>query len=300
MDAIAVSGVSRWFGDVMALDDVTVGFAMGRITGLLGRNGAGKTTLIDLMSGRAPTARGTVRVLGSQPYEQRSVRRLVCAVSEAQPYPPAFRVDTVLTAARRFYPNWDDAVADDLVDAFTLRRRQKVGKLSRGQRSAVGVVIGIASRAPVTIFDEPYVGLDAVARDLFYERLVSDVCVHPRAIVMSSHLIDEVADLFDDVVVIDRGRIVLEGSAEGMRGAFAEIVGPTVSAMAFVDGLEVLRRRDLGGVSRITVRGADPSAARAQGLTARPLSLQEAVIALASTTGGSQTRHDPPSVGVTS
>ena len=78
MDAIAVSGVSRWFGDVMALDDVTVGFAMGRITGLLGRNGAGKSTLIDLMSGRAPTVRGTVRVLGSQPYEQRSVRRLVC------------------------------------------------------------------------------------------------------------------------------------------------------------------------------------------------------------------------------
>jgi ABC-2 type transport system ATP-binding protein len=97
-------------------------------------------------------------------------------------------------------------------------------------RSAVGIVIGLAARAEVTLFDEPYAGLDAVARQLFYHRLVADLAEHPRTVLLSTHLIDEAAGLMDRVVVIDRGRIVLEAAAADLRGGPQSLQQIVVSA----------------------------------------------------------------------
>ena len=94
---------------------------------------------------------------------------------------------------------------------------RRVGKLSRGQRSILGAVIGLASRAELTLLDEVYLGMDAVARRLFYDELMADYVAHPRTIVLSSHLLDEVEDLMEDVVVLDRRRVVAAGDAAAVR-----------------------------------------------------------------------------------
>lgn len=294
MDAIELTGVTKRFGDVAALDAVNVGFARHQITGLVGRNGAGKSTLLDLVSGRARASSGVVRIQGQDPFENRHVLADVCAVTESQPYPARFSVEVALHAAALLHPRWDAGLADELVEVFQLRRRQKIGKLSRGQRSAMGVVVALAARAPITILDEPYVGLDAVARRVFYDRLLEEVVDSPRTVVFSSHLIDEVAHLLDHLVVLDHGRVVLDAPVDAVRDSVLEVSGPCLLVDALADGRDVLSRADLGGVTRATVRGASADEAVAVGLRVRPLPLQDVVVAL---TAGPQAVPAAPVVG---
>ena len=103
----------------------------------------------------------------------------------------------------------------------------------RGQRSALGITIGLAARAEVTLFDEPYAGLDAVARQAFYDRLLADFAAFPRTVLLSTHLIDEAAALFENVVVIDRGRVALDAAADGLRGMATTVSGPVLAVDSF-------------------------------------------------------------------
>jgi ABC-2 type transport system ATP-binding protein len=153
--------------------------------------------------------------------------------------------------------------------------------MSRGQSSAVGVVVGLASRAELTIFDEPYAGLDAVARQAFYDHLLADYSEHPRTVIMSTHLIDEVADLLEHVLVIDEGRLIIDASAEDLRGSATTVSGRHAQVEAFARGREVLETDSLGAFASVTVEGLTPgerAAAAAAGLEIGPVSLQQLVI----------------------
>ncbi|HRN29470.1 MAG TPA: ABC transporter ATP-binding protein, partial [Terrimesophilobacter sp.] len=160
--AIEVTGLSRHFGDVRAVDDVSFSVTADRIYGLLGRNGAGKTTLMQLLSGQDFPTSGSIRVFGGNPVENATVLQNVSFIKESQKYPDDFTVKHVLTSAPWFFHNWDADFADRLLGDFRLPVNRKIKKLSRGQLSAVGVIVGLASRASLTFFDEPYLGLDAV------------------------------------------------------------------------------------------------------------------------------------------
>jgi ABC-2 type transport system ATP-binding protein len=216
MPAISVAGLTRRYRGQLALDDVTFDVQGGSITGLLGRNGAGKTTLLRILAGHEFASTGSVAVLGASPVKDEALLRRIVFVREDQTYPDV-RVRHVLRVASWFYPNWSQELAEAMVADFALPPGRRIKKLSRGMRSAVGIVIGLAARAEVTLFDEPYAGLDAVARQLFYQRLVADLAEHPRTVLLSTHLIDEAAGLMDRVVVIDRGRVVLEAAAADLR-----------------------------------------------------------------------------------
>ena len=148
--------------------------------------------------------------------------------------------------------------------------------------SAVGIVIGLAARAPLTFFDEPYLGLDAVARDLFYRRLLADYAEHPRTVVLSTHLIDEVADLIEHVVLIDRGRVVLDEDADELRSRAVVVSGPVRTVEAFTSGFEVLHSETLANFARTTVATDLDDAERAHaadaGLDLSPVSLQQLIV----------------------
>jgi ABC-2 type transport system ATP-binding protein len=225
---------------------------------------------------------GSIRVFGEQPYENARVLSRLCFVRESQKYPDDAWPLHAFAMARLFFPNWDQGLCDRLVRDFELPLRKRIKKLSRGQLSAVGVIIGIASRAEVTFFDEPYLGLDAVARQIFYDRLLEDYTVHPRTVILSSHLIDEVANLIERVIVIDRGRIVMDDETDAVRDRAANIVGDTAAVEAFVGGREVIHRESLGRVTSVTVLGALTDADRRNladaGLDVAPVSLQQLIV----------------------
>jgi ABC-2 type transport system ATP-binding protein len=149
--------------------------------------------------------------------------------------------------------------------------------------SMVGIIIGLASRAPLTLFDEPYLGLDAVARQLFYDRLLADYAENPRTIVLSTHLIEEIASLLERVLLIDRGRVLLDADAETLRDSAITVTGLRDKVQAFARQHELLHTESLGGHSRAVVRiggAADRRAAAADGLAVESTNLQQLVVAM--------------------
>ncbi|MEH7526480.1 ABC transporter ATP-binding protein, partial [Bacillus sp. JJ1503] len=155
-----------------------------------------------------------------------------------------------------------------------------------------GVVIGLASRAPITIFDEPYLGLDAVSRGLFYDKLMEDYAEYPRTVILSTHLIDEVSNLLEHILVIDKGRLIINKEAENLRGLAYTVTGQAAKVEAFVKNKEVIHREPFGGLLSATViqnkNNMDRHQAEASGLEISPVSLQQLVVHL---TKGKSTRE---------
>jgi ABC-2 type transport system ATP-binding protein len=279
--AISVTGLTRRYRGQVALDDITLELEPDSITGLLGRNGAGKTTLLRIIAGHEFASAGAVALLGANPVESETALRQMVFVREDQNYPD-FKVRQAVRAASWFYPNWSHDLAGALLEEFNLPLNRKVRKLSRGMRSAVGIVIGLAARAEVTLFDEPYAGLDPMARQLFYDRLLADYAEHPRTILLSTHLIDEAAGLFERVVVLDRGRIVLNNDADDLRGAATSVSGPAIAVAEFTSGRSVWNRRRIASQESAVVAGTldetDRARAAALHLNLEPLTLQQVVV----------------------
>jgi ABC-2 type transport system ATP-binding protein len=288
--AISVAALSRRYRGQLALDDISFDIECGSITGLLGRNGAGKTTLMRILAGQEFASAGSVAVLGASPVTDEQVLRQMVFVREDQAYPsmpynrylPGFRVQHALRAASWFCPNWDAELAESLAADFGLPPARGIKQLSRGMRSALGIVIGLAARAEVTLFDEPYAGLDPVARELFYDRLLADYAEHPRTILLSTHLIDEAAGLLERVVVLDAGRVVLDAAADEVRGSATSVSGPAIAVAEFTAGRTTWTRRRLGGHESAVVVGAlddtDLARARTLRLHLEPLTLQQVVV----------------------
>ena len=278
---IDVSGLTKRFGSVTAVDDATFSVAENKIYGLLGRNGAGKTTLMQLLTGQDFATSGDIKVFGQSPVENASVLQRVSFIKESQRYPDDFRAKHVFKSAPWFFSNWDQEFAEQLIADFRLPLDRRIKKMSRGQVSAIGVIVGLASRAPLTFFDEPYLGLDAVARQTFYDRLLADYAEHPRTVVLSTHLIDEVSNLLEHVLVIDEGRIIIDEDAETLRGSATTLVGTRAAVDGFIGGRDVLHRDSIGGLASVTVMGLtqkERADATAAGLELAPVSLQQLII----------------------
>ncbi|GAA3177270.1 ABC transporter ATP-binding protein [Blastococcus jejuensis] len=294
MTAVAtLDDVTMRFREHTALEGVTTVIERDSITGLLGRNGAGKTTLMQLLTGHRVPSGGRVEVFGARPFENDDVLRRICFIKEGQRYPDHFRVRDALTAAAMVFPEWDAGLAESLLRDFDLPARRPIKKLSRGMNSAVGIIIGLASRAPMTLFDEPYLGLDAVARRLFYDRLLADYAEHPRTVVLSTHLIEEIASLLERVLLIDRGRVLLDADVESLRGTALTVTGPRDRVTAFAGHHELLHSESLGGHSRAVVRlrgGATGADAGDAGLSWEATSLQQLVVAMSLHTAPAPTR----------
>jgi ABC-2 type transport system ATP-binding protein len=287
--SISVAGLSRRYRGQFALDHVSFDIEPGSITGLLGRNGAGKTTLLRIVAGQEFPSAGSVTVLGTSPVKDEQALRQMVFVREDQRYPgygwPYFLVRHAVRAASWFYPNWDAGLAEALLGDFGLPPGRAVRQLSRGMRSALGIVIGLAARAEVTLFDEPYAGLDPVARQLFYDRMLSDYAEHPRTVLLSTHLIDEAAGLLERVVVIDRGKVVLDAAADEVRGSATTVSGPAIAVAEFTAGRRIWDRRRIASQESAVVAGAldeaDRARARALHLHLEPLTLQQVVVQVA-------------------
>ncbi|SFI35307.1 ABC-2 type transport system ATP-binding protein [Paenibacillus sp. UNC496MF] len=281
---VEAKGLTKSYGSFTAVDNVDFSIEANKIYGLLGRNGAGKTTIMHMITAQLFETGGELRVFGEQPYENDKVLRRICFIKESQKYPDTFRVVDVLETAALLFPNWDRAYAERLRGDFNLPLKRRVKKLSRGMLSSVGIIIGLASRAPLTIFDEPYLGLDAVARNIFYERLMEDYTEHPRTVILSTHLIDEVSRLLEHVIVIDKGRILLDDEADALRGRAYTVTGPTAKIDAYAAGKRIIHRESLGGSRAVTVYAplgaTDQRRAEELGLQFSPVTIQQLLVYL--------------------
>ena len=276
--ALELKGLTHRYGKNVALDDISLTLPAGRVYGLLGRNGAGKTTMLNVLSATLFPQKGQALVFGKSVFERPEALKRLCVVREKTAYPKNLKVRDALFACEGLYPNWDGDYARQLLERFELSEKKRFRQLSRGMESSLGLVIGLAARADLTIFDEPSLGLDAVARERFYEALLHDVAEHPRTVVVSTHLIDEVASVIEHVVIVDKGRLLLSRGIDELRRGAVVATGAPEAVRAVIAGRELLHADELGGVmaAALYTREGDDFG----GLRVDPLPLQKLFVYL--------------------
>lgn len=280
---IRVKNLIKSYRGRPVLRDVTVDFAPGKVHGLLGANGVGKTTLMSVLCNHTFRSSGQVFIDGEDPRENAKILERTCFIHEDQKFHDDHTPASLLRILPGFYPAWDECLAQRLAEQFHLPMGTRAVKLSRGQRSALGIVIGLASRAPYTFLDEPYLGLDPAVRALFYEEFAREQAEHPRTVIMSTHLIDEAADLMENVVVLEDGRVSLAADVDSARNGAFVLRGLENVVRRVVGEQRVLREHRLGRILSAVVEGTATEEvhrrAAENNVAVEPLTLQELIAA---------------------
>lgn len=215
---IAITELTRRFGDKMALDGVSLYVPRGCVFGLVGENGAGKTTLIKHILGLLKAEGGAVRVFGRDPVQDSvGVLSRIGYLSENRDLPTWMRVDQLLRYTRAFYPAWDPNYAEELREQFGLDPAARVKNLSQGQRAKAGLLVALAFRPEMLLLDEPSTGLDPVVRRDILEAIIRTVAEEGRTVFFSSHLLDEIERVSDQIVMMHHGKVVLCGALDDIK-----------------------------------------------------------------------------------
>lgn len=281
---VEVNDVSLKYRRVEALKHVSFQLEGGKIYGLLGRNGAGKTSLLSLLASFREPTEGSIRIDGENPFENTRVMQNVSFIYQMDYSDETEKVNSMLKFVERYRPHFDRDYALHLAKRFNLPLDKAVNKLSKGMQSAFNATIGLASRAPLTIFDEAYLGMDAPTRDIFYQELLEDQGRFPRTVIVSTHLVSEMDYLFDEILIIHRGSLLLHEAYETLVSRGASITGPADEVDHFVGSLKKLNEQRLGNTKSVTVYGElseeQKKDAQQKGLEVGPVSLQDLFIYL--------------------
>jgi ABC-2 type transport system ATP-binding protein len=243
--ALSCGNLTKIYGRTYALRNLDLQLEENVIYGLLGRNGAGKTTLLNMIAGGIFPNHGTIEVRGEL-LGKGKLPKDFCFVREKSKHFGGARIIEILRFAANFHPNWDWTFAHELLQTFRLDPNKKIRQLSRGTESLVGNIIGLASRAPLTLYDEPVLGLDVLMRERFYKALLEDYANHPRTILLSTHLIDEIATVAERVYIIEAGSILLHDEIDRIRMATHLIRGNSEAVASFTAGKRVLYTESYG------------------------------------------------------
>jgi ABC-2 type transport system ATP-binding protein len=280
MNVVECKNVSKWYGDHVALDDLSFALTENKITGLIGRNGAGKTTLLKIISGYLRHDSGEVRVFGERPFSNLKVSANSIFIDNEMSFSSGLTLEELLGTAGDFYPNWDGELAKGLFFYFSFKPDQYHGSLSKGMRSTFNMIIGLSARCPLTIFDEPTSGMDAATRKDFYRAVLKDYIAHPRTILLSSHLLGEIEDLLEEVLLIKSGSTFLHAGIEELKGYAIGVRGKTEAVLDWIGDAEPLHERDMGpGLTFMVIKNErtpeEMDKARLLGLDLRPVPAED-------------------------
>lgn len=253
--AIKVNNVSKKYGKTAALINADIEFKPNKIYGLLGRNGAGKTTLINAITNKIFVNNGNITIFGEQARENDKAQAKIFCMSAKGYYPYDTKVCDVYKWLKRFYPALDIEYAYSLAEKFNLNLKKKMKDLSTGYDTIARTIPVLASNAEIAIFDEPTLGLDANHRDLFYKELISVYSKNPATYIVSTHLIDEIADVLEEIVIIDNGKVVLAKRAEELLALGYTVTGLDINIDKYIVGKTVLNTQSLGSLKSAMILG---------------------------------------------
>ncbi len=246
MRVVECRDLDKVYGRSQALKNLNFSIEANKITGLIGRNGAGKTTLLKIMAGFQKQTSGEINVFNEQPYNSLLVSSNSILVDDQMAFPIALNLGEVLDAAARFYPNWDAELARRLFDYFSFRDEYRHSELSKGMKSTFNMIVGLASRCTMTMFDEPTTGMDASVRKDFYRALLKEYIAHPRTIIISSHHLEEMEDLLEDILLLKNGEKLLHMPVSDIKEFAIGVQGKTSVLDAWLGDKEVLYRKTIG------------------------------------------------------
>lgn len=247
MEQLKISHLSKKFGRRVILDDVSFTLEPAKIYGLLGRNGAGKSTLLNLISNRIFPTSGSIK-LGDQEVNTDQTLDKIFLIGEDNLYYKQVKINQMFDLADGAYGNFDYQNAEQILKQFELDGNQKFAKLSTGQKTAAKISLALNVDADYIFLDEPVLGLDANHREIFYQELIKSYQKRPRTIVLSTHLIDEIQQLVEHVILIDRHRVLEDADVQDLLDRAYDISGPAKLVDQYTEGLNVLSTTDLGNI----------------------------------------------------
>ena len=277
--------ITKQYKDKLALNDISLTLEQGKIYGLIGRNGAGKTTLLSVLTAQNPATSGSVTLDDMAVWENRSALEHLCFSRElnvsAESGLGSMKVKEYLRTASIYYRDWDSAMAERLVDLFELPVKKRMSKLSKGMLSMVTIIVAMASKAAFTFLDEPVAGLDVVAREQFYKLLIEEYTETGRTFVISTHIIEEAADVLEEVIILKDGKILLEADTQSLVDSARYVSGKAEDVDAATAGLETHHPEVSGRAKSVTVL-LKPGQSLPAGydVSIQPLNLQKVFLAL--------------------
>ena len=233
---IEARGLKKSYRAIHALEDASFTVEQGRIVGLIGPNGAGKTTVLKAILGLT-RFEGELRVLGLDPRSQRDeLMHDVCFIADVAVLPRWLRVSQALDFVAGVHPRFDRSRAEQFLHQTDIRMKSRVRELSKGMVTQLHLALILAIDARLLVLDEPTLGLDLLYRRQFYDTLLNDYVDKERTILVTTHQVEEVENLFTDVIFINRGRVVLEATVEGLAARYVQL---TVTPEQAVRGREL-------------------------------------------------------------
>jgi ABC-2 type transport system ATP-binding protein len=275
--AIEASDAGRRYGRFWALRECTLSLPAGSIAALVGPNGAGKTTLLSMLAGLLPVSEGRLTVLGERPSARPEFLARMGYLAQDCPLYKHYTVADMLRFGRATNPGWDDKIARERIAAADVPLGRRAGKLSGGQRAQVGLALAVAKRPDVLLLDEPLAALDPLARRDFLKSLIGSAAASGTTVVLSSHLIGDLARVCDQLVVVRGGRLMVAGELDALLGEHHWVAGPRERTCRLPGGVRVVSRSDHERHSRLLVRNdlplLDPE------LTVSPVDIEDLVLA---------------------
>ncbi|OLS39292.1 ATP-binding cassette domain-containing protein [Bacillus sp. MRMR6] len=291
MSVIECNGLTKMYGHKKALNNLSFKIEENVITGLIGRNGAGKTTLLKIIAGFLQPSSGEVKVFSEQPFNNLMVSANMIFINDQMDLPASLNLKEILDVSESFYQNWDQGLANRLFDYFSFHSLQSYHELSKGMKSTFNMILGISARCALTIFDEPTTGMDAAVRKDFYRALLKDYIAYPRTIIISSHHLNEIQDLLEDILLIKAGREYLHMAAADLNDWSISLQGRTELVTKWTQEREVLHIESRGlNYSYVVVRNEfsdrEIQEARLAGLEFSKVSSSDLCVYLTSNTKG--------------
>lgn len=285
MAALVCKNLTKRYGKKAVLENLNLTLESGKIYGLIGRNGAGKTTLLSILSNQNPATSGSVTLDGQDVWENRKALDRICFSRELNITPQsglaAYKVKQYIKTAACYYPHWDAAMAQRLINEFQLDEKAKLNKLSKGMLSMLTITVALASKAEFTFLDEPVAGLDVVARERFYQLLLEEYTQTGRTFVISTHIIEEAANVLEQVIFLDQGKILRLANTQELVDSARYVSGLTEQVDGAVKGLETHHAEVMGRSKGITVLLKEGQSLNPGfDVTVQPVSLQKIFIAL--------------------
>lgn len=285
LTALQCKNITKKYKEKEVLHNIDLTIEPGRIYGLIGRNGAGKTTLLSILSAQCPATSGKISLGEENVWENQKALSHICFSRELNPVADSaiasMKVKDYLKAASIYYPDWDNEMAQRLMKTFELEPGKKILKLSKGMLSMLTIILALASKAEYTLLDEPVAGLDVFMRDKFYKLLLEEYDKTGRTFLISTHIIDEASPIFEDVIILKDGAILLNENTEELLSRALHISGREDTVDAAVKNLKTYHPESVGRSKGITVLMDHGQEFRPDGdLSVQPVSLQNLFIAL--------------------
>lgn len=284
MNVINCMNLTKKYGRHTVLDHMSFTIQENKITGLIGRNGAGKTTLLNIISGFIHETSGQIEVFSEAPFNNLFVSANSIHIDDQMTFPPSMNLAEILNEAGRFYGNFNSELADGLFNYFSLNPKQSHNNLSKGMKSTFNMIFGLASRCALTIFDEPTTGMDAAVRKDFYRALLKDYIAFPRTIIISSHHLNEIEDLLEDVLLIKDGKAHLHLPISELKEWAVGLQGKKSTVTGWTHGREIIYKQESENRTFTVVRNdfteSDKESLKLDGIQVKPVSSSDVCVYL--------------------